>query len=52
MRINLVFIPKVDKLRGWNITQWENHWYATRYGVNMNTNSYNGIIRMILNRHY
>lgn len=43
-------MKRTNYLRGWHISEWAGTWYAVRYGVRMNTNSYAGIIRMILRR--
>lgn len=48
--------PQVTQLRGWSIamtkhpTTRELHWVASRHGVTMNTNTYDGIVQMILAR--
>lgn len=46
--------PIVTELRGWTIGRTlfhsQDHWVAMRYGVTINTNTYDGIIRMILRR--
>lgn len=47
---------KINYLRGWHISegmhpcQNKPHWFAVRWGVRMNSNSYDGIISMILKR--
>ena len=37
-------------LRGWHISNIDDVWYAHRHGVQMHTNSYDGIVRMILQK--
>ncbi len=45
---------KNDSLRGWKIHVFtlhgKPHWKAIRQGVSMNTNTYGGILKMILNK--
>jgi hypothetical protein len=45
---------RTDNLRGWSIYRSDfhgkEHWVARRAGVSMNINSYDGIIKMILDR--
>lgn len=42
------------ELRGWHIYKGtfhgREHWTAKRHGVSMNTNSYDGIVNMILTK--
>ena len=49
-------IPKTDYLRGWHIYRSDfhgkEHWRATRHGVGMNHPTYEGIVKMILQRPY
>ena len=49
-----MFFRKLETLQGWDIYRRDFRgrecWVARRHGVSMNTNTYNGIVKMIRER--